>query len=89
MSVTNIHELRASLSRTLEKVSNGELTPAAANAAANVSGKVLATIKMELDFSKASGYTPSIDFLTKTSDSKLLEHVDSETGEVTPIKKVK
>lgn len=70
-------------------MSNGELTPAAANAAANVSGKVLATIKMELDFSKASGNTPSIEFLTKSSNTKLLEQVDSETGEVTILKKAK
>lgn len=86
MSATNIHELRESLARTLEKVSTGELSPAAANAAANVSGKVLATIKMELDFSKMSGNVPAIEFLAK-SNSKLLEAVDHDTGEITQLKR--
>jgi hypothetical protein len=84
MAIQDVHALRRNLTTVLEKVSAGELTPAAANAAANVSGKVLATIKMEVDYAKLSGVAPAIPFLNGNFDeTKKLEVINNETGEVT------
>lgn len=83
--INNTIDLRNHLANVLEQVASGKITPAAANAAANVAGKVLSTVKMELDFSKVTGAQPSIDFLKHLPKSQhaQLEVIDHETGEVT------
>lgn len=62
-TLDGISELRKSLLSQLAEVGNQNLSPAAANACANLAGKILATVKMELDFSKLAGSVPSIDFM--------------------------
>ncbi len=77
-------ELRNFLFRELERVSSGEITPAAANASANVSGKVLSSIKLELEYNKMAGLNPKIDFFVQPQRSridnikKLAEKVESQ-----------
>jgi hypothetical protein len=74
VAVTNINELRSFLAHELEKVSTGEGTPASANAAANLCGKMLSSIKMELEYTKQIGVTPSIDFIRPPKvESKKIE----------------
>lgn len=82
MSISNVDELRNYLSNELERVSAGQTTPAAANASANLAGKILSSVKMELEYNKMVGATPQIGFLkgfTKKMES--ISH-DVETGEV-------
>lgn len=64
MSINNVDELRDFLSTELQRVSSGEITPASANASANLSGKILSSLKMELEYNKMAGLTPKISFLS-------------------------
>jgi hypothetical protein len=63
MAITNVDELREFLSKEMEKVSSGESTPANANAQANLAGKIIQSVKIELDYNKMVGANPSIKFL--------------------------
>lgn len=63
MAITNINELRDFLSNDLERSSAGEITPATANASANLAGKIIQTVKMELEYNKMAGLSPNIGFL--------------------------
>jgi hypothetical protein len=83
MPITNVEELREFLSSELERVSKGEITPAGANASANLAGKVLSSVKMELEYNKMAGLTPNIGFLKGlTRNTNKLLH-DQNTGEIT------
>lgn len=93
----NISELRAYLANQLSMVAKKEMSPAHANAAANLAGKVLSTVKMEMDYCRLVGAKARIDFLgvaKSTSDTLTIEHqpdeeIDVQTGEVKSKKKVK
>jgi len=82
MPISNVEELRNYLANELERVSSGQTTPAAANASANLAGKILSSVKMELEYNKMVGSTPKIGFLK--GFTKKLESIshDKETGEV-------
>ncbi len=82
MAINNVDELRNYLSNELERVSSGLTTPAAANASANLAGKILSSVKMELEYNKMVGASPQIGFLK--GFSKKLESIphDKETGEI-------
>lgn len=83
MAINNVEELREFLSRDLERVSNGDITPAVANASANLSGKILQSVKLELEYNAAVGAQPNINFLGNiTKKLNKLSH-DKETGEIT------
>ena len=66
-----VEELRTFLSRELERVSSGEITPAAANASANLTGKILSSVKLELEYNKMAGKNPDIAFLGKLLNNNL------------------
>lgn len=65
MSIKNMDDLREFLSNEMQKVADGDSTPASANACANLGGKLLSTFKVELQYSSISGKTPDIGFLNK------------------------
>lgn len=65
MSITTMDELREFISKEMEKSANGEITPAAANASANLAGKMISSVKVELEYNKLVGASPSIKFLNK------------------------
>ena len=73
--ITDVNSLRDFLAQELEKVSRGETTPASANAAANLCGKILGSIKMELEYNKMVGATPHISFIKtlNRNESKKIE----------------
>lgn len=82
MSINNVEELRSFLASELERVSAGTVTPASANASANLAGKMLSSVKMELEYNKMVGVTPQIGFLK--GFSKKVESIshDKIIGEV-------
>lgn len=83
MGIKNVEELRDFLSNELERVSSGDTTPAAANASANLAGKILSSVKMELEYNKMAGATPNIGFLKGLANSiKKLPLHDPITGEL-------
>jgi hypothetical protein len=65
MSINNVEELRAFMAEELQRLRNKESTPASANAAANIAGKIMNSVKMELEYNKMVGASPSIKFLKK------------------------
>ncbi len=71
MSITNIEELRTFIAEEMERLKSQSSTPAAANASANLAGKMLSSVKMELEYNKMVGATPSIDFLSQNAKKML------------------
>lgn len=67
----NVDEVRDWLFEELHRLRSGETTPAASNAAANLVGKLLYSAKLEIDYNKTAGLTPSIPFLNKSSQKQL------------------
>lgn len=59
----DINGLREILSDEIEKLRNGETTPANVNAVTNATGKILSTVKLEMEYHKLLGKTPDIDFI--------------------------
>lgn len=51
------------LSEQIVRVVEGETTPANANAVVNLTATYLRTIKMQMDYAKATGKTPNIPLL--------------------------
>ena len=63
MKITNVDQLRDFLATQLEKVSDGKITPAIANASANLTGKLIQSVNMEMDYNRMVGATPNINFM--------------------------
>ena len=66
----DINELRTILVAELRGLQAGTTTPDVANAITNVSGKIMATVKLEMEYCKMVGKTPDIDFIV--ADKKKL-----------------
>jgi len=71
--IMNLNNLRKFLANELKRVAKGESTPAAANASANLAGKLLSSVKIELEYNKMLGSAPKIDFIkiNKAAPKKL------------------
>lgn len=63
-SVKTINDLRAILADEIEKIRSGATTAANVNAIVNATGKILTTVKMEIEYNKLIGKTPNIDFIS-------------------------
>lgn len=58
-------EMQAVLSDQIRKVDQGETTPAKANAIANLTGKILAGVRLQMDYHRLSGKPlPEIELLS-------------------------
>jgi len=56
----NIVELREELSASIRGIRDGTRTAANANAITNAAGKILSTVKTEMEYYKLTGKTPKI-----------------------------
>lgn len=63
MNVKTIDDLRVILSEEIEKIRNGKTTAANVNAITNATGKILSSVKLELEYGKLHGRTPQIAFI--------------------------
>lgn len=72
MTISNVEDLRNYMAEELERLRTKESTPATANAAANIAGKMMSSVKMELEYNKMVGASPNISFLNGIN-RKLLE----------------
>ena len=59
----NINDLRTVLCEEIDRLRNEKTNAANVNAIVNATGKVLSTIKMEMEYSKLSGIAPKMDFI--------------------------
>jgi hypothetical protein len=80
--LTNVNNLREMLCEEIEELrkDNSNSTPAKLNAIVNASGKVLATVKMQLEYAKLVGKTPGIDFVA-LSNSLAIEGKPQPQGD--------
>lgn len=63
MKPTSITELRTVLCETIAAVRDKTITPDAAQAVSNASGKIVASLRAELEYRRARGERPTIPFI--------------------------
>lgn len=61
--ITNVKQLRAALCDTIAAVRAKEITPDAAEAVSNASGKIVASIRVELEYRRMRGEVPLLGFM--------------------------
>lgn len=61
----NIHELRDQLSTVFAELKTGQLKPAIAAELNNAAGKIINSLKVELEYYNLRKETPEIDYLKK------------------------
>lgn len=72
--IMDINSLRVILAEEINSLRKGQSTAANVNAIVNATGKILSTVKLEMEYSKIIGKTPDIDFIKiKTAQKKLAE----------------
>lgn len=74
--MNNMNDIRKMLCEEIEKLRSKETTPAAVNAITNATGKILSTIKLELEFAKLTNKKPSNDFIQLEDTVKISEETD-------------
>jgi hypothetical protein len=67
-------DLRAYLARAMKKLEDGETSPSVANAAANLCGKVISSVRTDLEYYKMTGQKPNVPFIQETKEKKSLEN---------------
>ena len=60
---TTTKELRAVLCDTIASVRDKTMTPDAAQAISNASGKIIASLRVELEYRRLRGEVPSLRFI--------------------------
>lgn len=58
-----IDDLRSILSDEISKLQRGETSAANVNAITNASGKILSSVKLEIEYNKLLGKVPEIGFI--------------------------
>ncbi len=65
MQTKSLDDLRTILSEEIDKVRTGQTSAANVNAVTNATGKILSSIKLEMEYHKLLGKVPEIDFVKK------------------------
>jgi len=68
-TIKTVNDLRCILAEEIEKIRNGNTTAANVNAIVNATGKILTTVKMEIEYNKLIGKTPIIPFICSVVDN--------------------
>lgn len=58
-----INDIRGVLAEEINAIRAGNSSPAKLNAIVNATGKILASVRLEMDYIKAVGKTPNISML--------------------------
>ena len=77
--IRTVNDLRAILADEIKKIRTGETTAQNVNAVVNASGKILGTIKLEIEYSKLLGKTPLIDFFSSDNGEPATNNSESHT----------
>jgi flagellar biosynthesis/type III secretory pathway chaperone len=70
-NIKTVNDLRTILAEEISKIRNGTTTAANVNAITNATGKILSTVKMEIEYNKLLGKTPFIPFIESSEQKKL------------------
>lgn len=62
-AIIRVDDIRTILLEEIQNIRNGKTTAANVNAIVNATGKILTTVKMEIEYNKLIGKTPHIDFI--------------------------
>lgn len=68
----NMNEIREMLCEAIEDLKSEKTTAANVNAIVNATGKILGTIKLEMEYSRLIGKQPKVDFI-KLGEKSLVE----------------
>lgn len=71
-NIKTVNDLRVILAEEISKIRAGTTTAANVNAITNATGKILSTVKMEIEYNKLLGKTPHIPFIDPLQDRKSL-----------------
>lgn len=63
MPIKNMNDIRAMLCEEIEKLRKNKTTAANVNAVTNATGKILSTIKLEMEYAKLSNQKPKNSFI--------------------------
>jgi len=74
----NMNDIRQMLCEEIDSLREKKTTPASVNAIVNATGKILSTIKLELEYAKLAGKEPVNDFI------QLTDKVQLQNGERSP-----
>ena len=61
--ILDVEGLRSILAEEIVKLRNDKTTPAAINAITNAAGKIFSSVKLEMEYAKAIGKKPQINFI--------------------------
>jgi len=64
----DISDLRDILCDEIDKLRNDKTTAANVNAVTNATGKILSTIKVQMEYAKLTGIKPQMDFIKKLKE---------------------
>lgn len=65
----DLDEIRAILSDEIDRLRNDDSTPAKANAVTNAVGKILSTVKLEMEYQRLTGRKANIPLLNGSKDA--------------------
>ncbi len=63
MQINNVEQLQSYLAEQVTSISEEGITPAVANAQANMAGKIISTLKYQIEYNKMRGKNDKIKFL--------------------------
>ena len=66
-TIKTVNDLRSILAEEIQKIRSGNTTAANVNAIVNATGKILTTVKMEIEYNKLMGKTPVIPFISDSA----------------------
>ena len=69
MKIKKLNELREILSDEIQKIRENKTTPANVNAITNATGKILTSIKLEIEYAKLLGKKPEIELMENNKPS--------------------
>lgn len=69
-NIKTVNDLRSILAEEIAKIRAGTTTAANVNAITNATGKILSTVKMEIEYNKLLGKTPHIPFIENIESKK-------------------
>lgn len=72
-NIKTVNDLRNILAEEISKVRAGTTTAANVNAITNATGKILSTVKIEIEYSKLLGKTPYIQFIETADNQKAIQ----------------
>ena len=77
-NIKTVNDLRWILAEEIAKIRAGTTTAANVNAITNATGKILSTVKMEIEYNKLLGKTPHIPFIESIDSKKQIAKGDSK-----------